>query len=930
MFLLCLLLSAPIFAQDNNSSIVGVVSDSSGAVIPGGTVAISGVELMGVTRTTTTDSGGRYRVIDLRPGTYAVTFTSSGFKTLKRDGIQLTAAFTATVDGALQTGEMQQEVTVTMEAPLVDVQNSQTETVMDRKALDTIPSGHDIFAVGQLIPGVSTSTPDVGGTSGMQQATLQVHGSSSNDNVFMVDGMWIQHVGYGGNQTGAYFNDNVMEDIVYTTNTLPAEAPIGGIQINMIPKEGGNQFHGALFATGATSDFQSGNLTSTLKAQGLSIQNRIDTIYDLNAGVGGPILRDRLWFYSSFRRWGANNFLGNTYTPEGTQALDDNRLTDIALRLTGQITKNQKVTVSYDRGFKFRGHRPNNLITATFSDPDADVVQKSYMNYIGQAKWTYTPTAKMAVEAGVTFMPVDYNLGFEPGVAPGTVAAYDQVTSTVSRATPRADQDRAFMRSYMGSVTYVSGRHTLKTGVQARTGFEQEGFQMNNDMLQIYNNGVPNSIRLYNTPLTHRENMSVDLGWYIQDNWKISKRLALNPGLRFEHMDMSLPAQSGTGGIWAPPSNQPAEAGLIDWNTLSPRLGVAWDVTGDSKTALRGGVSKYDRLEGTTLIQNINKNFLSYSTCPWTSNTLPTTPQQLAAGLGGATCTPFTNNNSNLDPGIKRPYQMEYTVEFQRQIGTRTAVSVGYYNREFYDLYGIVNTAVTASDYTPVTITNPLNGGMLTVYNQLPSTAQFTALTQKTLPNLHQHYNGVEFTANTRFQRGTLFGSFTFGKDYGTPDGSSTTNDFNNPNNTYNLQGNLGYDQPYQIRVGGNYSLWHKIQVSGTLRENSGLPESRTFTVTTAQVPNLTQVNQAILVAAPGSYRYPWQNLLDIRVSKSFSWKDRIHFEPVVDLFNTFNSSAVTAANTSIAATYYQNPTAPRPSSIDFGRMARFGGKITF
>jgi hypothetical protein len=922
MLLCCLLLlltAMPASAQ-SDSSIVGVVSDSSGALIANASVQVTGAELMGTARETKTDSGGRYRFVDLRPGTYVVTFSNPGFRTLKREGISLTASFSATVDGSLQLGDTQQEVTVTMAAPLVDVQNSETETVIDRKALDEIPTGHDIFAVGQLIAGVTTSTPDVGGTSGMQQATLQVHGSSSNDNVFMVDGMWIQHVAFSGNQTGAYFNDNLMQDIVYTTSTLPVEAPIGGIQINMIPREGGNQFHGAIFGSGATSSFQSNNLNPQLMALGLTAQNKIDTIYDFNPGMGGPILKDRLWFYGSFRRWGANNYLANTFTPEGTQALDDNRLTDIALRLTGQITKNQKATVSYDRGFKFRGHRPNNLITASFSDPIADVVQKTWMNYIAQAKWTFTPTSKIAVEAGATIMPVNYNLGFEPGVLPGTVAAYDQVTSTITRASPREDADLGMMRSYMGAVTYVSGRHTLKTGVQARTGFFQEGFVMNQDMLQVYNNGVPNSIRLYNTPLTHRENLSVDLGWYLQDSWKISKRIVLNPGIRFQHMVMSIPAQSSSGGIWAPPTVQPAENGLIDWNTFSPRIGVAWDVFGDSKTAIRGGVSKYDRLEGTTLVQNINQNFLSYSTCPWASNVLPTTLAQVQ-NIG---CTGFTNNLSHLDPGIKRPYQMEYMVMAQRQIGDRTAVSVGYYHRTFYDMYGIVNTAVPSSDYTAVTITNPINQKPLVVYNQLPSTLGQTVLLEKTLPNLNQHYNGVEFTANTRFAKGTLFGSFTYGKDYGTPDGSTTSIDFNNPNNTINLTGNLGYDAPYQIRVGGSYSVWRKIQVSGTLRENSGLPQSRTYNVTQAIVPGLTQVNQAVFVAPPGAYRYPWQNLLDLRVSRSFSLKEKVQFEPVADLFNTLNSSAVTAAVTTIG------PSLLKPSAIDFGRMVRFGGKVTF
>ncbi|WP_162538467.1 TonB-dependent receptor [Granulicella sp. WH15] len=936
------LLSVPGHAQ-TDSSIVGVVSDATGAVVPGVSVQITGASLIGTGRQTTTDSGGRYRVIDLRPGIYTVTFTAPGFSVLRHENVELAAAFTQTLDAALVLGANNDTVTVSLQAPLVDVQDSVTEQVIDRKALDTVPTGHDIFGVGQLIAGVTTSTPDVGGTTGMQQATLQVHGSSGNDNVFLVDGMWIQHTGFSGNQTGAYYNDSLLENIVYTTDTLPAEAPIGGIQINMIPREGGNQFHGSVFGTGANQFLQSGNLTPDLVKLGLTAPNRIDTIYDINPGLGGPILKDRLWFFGSFRRWGANNFLANTFTPQGTQALDDNRLTDAALRLTGQISKNQRLTVSYDRGFKFRGHRPNNLLTANFNDPLADVVQKTWLNYIAQAKWTFTPTPKLALELGMTLMPVNYNLGFEPGVVAGAVAAYDQITSTISRVSPRADNDRGTFRAYMTSATYVSGRHSLKTGLQMRTGSWQEAFTMNNNMIQVYNSGVPNSIRLYNAPLAHRETMPVDLGWYLQDTWKISKRITINPGIRFQHTNMTIPQQSSPVAQWTVTpivvngqsygTYQAAQNGYVLWNTFSPRLGISWDVFGDSKTAVRGGVSKYDRLEGTTLVQNINQNFLAYRTCPWSAtalapysmdpNVLPTSYAEIPAGIQ-AQCTAFSNNGAHLDPGIKRPYQMEYTAMIQHQFGSSTSASAAYYHRTFYDLYGIVNQAVPSTSYTPVTITNPINGQPLTVYNQNKSTLGLSKLYEQTLPNLFQHYNGVEFTVNTRFRKGSVFGSFTWGRSIGTPDGSSTSNDFNNPNNLINLAGNLGYDAPFQIRIGGNYSIWKKIQVSGTLRSNSGLPQSRTYTVTTSIVPGLTQVTQNVFVAAPGSYRYPFQNLVDLRVSKSWSIRERVQFEPVADLFNVFNTSAVTAAVTTIG------PSLLKPSGIDFGRMARLGGKVTF
>jgi hypothetical protein len=511
------------------------------------------------------------------------------------------------------------------------------------------------------------------------------------------------------------------------------------------------------------------------------------------------------------------------------------------------------------------------------------------------------------------------------------VSAYDQITSTITRVTPRADNDRGTFRSYMTSASYVSGRHSLKTGLQMRTGSWQEGFQMNNNMVQILNSGAPNSIRLYNSPLSHRETMPVDLGWYLQDNWKITSRITINPGIRFQHTNMSIPQQSSPVSQWtATPvvvngvsygTYQAAQNGYVLWNTFSPRLGVTWDVFGDSKTAVRGGVSKYDRLEGTTLVQNINQNFLAYRTCPWTSNVLPTSYAQIPAAIL-AQCTAFTNNGAQLDKGIKRPYQLEYTAMIQHQFGSNTSASVAYYHRDFYDLYGIVNQNVPSTAYAPVTITNPINGQPLIVYNQtLPANTAASNI-QKTIPDLYQHYNGVEFTANTRFRRGSLFGSFTYGKSFGTPDG--TSNDLNNPNNRINLAGNLGYDAPYQARIGGSYSVWKKIQVSGTLRSNSGLPQSRTYVLSRTIIPTLTLASQNVTVAPSGAYRYPFQNLLDLRVSKSWNIRDRVQIEPVADLFNVLNTSAVTSAVTTIGSSLL------RPSNIDFGRMARLGGKITF
>src|SRR5215467_12806537 len=270
------------------SAIAGVVKDSSGAVLPGVSVEASSPALIEGVRTAVTDNSGGYKIENLRPGVYAVTFTLTGFRTVKRDEITLPTSFTATINAELSVGALQESVTVSGESPLVDVRGSGGQSVMNRERLDTIPTGKDPFAVGQLIAGVTASTPDVGGTQVMQQPTLQVHGSSNNDNVFMVDGVQIQHIGFGGNQTGFYFNDGLMEEINYQTSSLTAEAPVGGVQINMIPHDGGNTFHGSVFSTAANGSLQASNQDSDLVALGFRVQNRVDSVYDINGTLGGP------------------------------------------------------------------------------------------------------------------------------------------------------------------------------------------------------------------------------------------------------------------------------------------------------------------------------------------------------------------------------------------------------------------------------------------------------------------------------------------------------------------------------------------------------------------------------------------------------------------------------------------------------------------
>ena len=919
-----LLVLAFISSAEAQSAIAGVVRDSSGAVLPGVSVEAASPVLIEGSRTVVTDNAGGYRIENLRPGEYVVTFTLTGFRTVRREGIVLPTSFTAQVNAELSLGQLEESIVVTGESPLVDVRGSVSQSVMNREKLDTLPTGKDPFAVGQLIAGVTTSTPDVGGTQVMQQPTLQVHGSSNNDNVFMVDSVQIQHIGFGGNQTGFYFNDGLMEEISYQTSSLPAEAPVGGVQINMIPHDGGNVFHGTFFSTAANSSLQANNLSQDLSDLGFKAQNRVDTVYDINATLGGPVRRDRVWFFTTFRRWSANNFLGNTFTSTGAQAIDDQHITDATIRVTWQATHDNKFSFHYDRSIKWRGHRPNNWLTASINDPVSDVVQTTQLNYIGEIKWASTLGGRVLAEAAMFTLPVNYTLGFEPDAAPEAIATFDQVRSTISGVSPRMDTNSARMFTYAGNVSYVTGSHNLKVGTQVRTGWSQELFTIRGDILQITSNGVANSVRLVNTPSGHKEE-GVNGAIYAQDAWRLG-RVTLNPGIRYERFVMSIPAQGAAAGTWVPARDFAAQDDIVNWNTVSPRFGVAWDMTGDGRTALKGGVSRYDRLEGITIIQPLNQRNIAFQVCPWsdTNNDLTAQLSEIAMPRCTGSLQPSLGN---VDPGLKRPHQWEYTAIVQRQVGASTSVSVGYYGRQFADLYTTVNAAVPPSAYTPVSITNPLTNQPMTVYNQDPATRTSVRNVVTTIPALSQTYNGVEFQVNTRLSRATLFGGITIGRDYGDQDTTSSCGgcgtEFNNPNNLINNRGSIGFDSTYQIRGGWTYFLPYDVQFSGSLREATGLPQTRIYTVTTAVVPGLTQVTQNVQVAPRGDYRYPWQNLVDIRFVKVIK-TGSVRIEPTVDVFNLFNDAAVTNAVTTVGSSL------GRPSAIVMGRLVRIGGRIAF
>jgi hypothetical protein len=303
-----------VFAQ---ATIAGVVRDASGAVLPGVTVEASSPALIEKVRSVSTDASGQYRIVDLRPGTYTVVFTLTGFNTVKREGLELTGNFVATVNADLRVGGIEETITVTGESPVVDVQSTRTQQTLESSTIAATPTGNRYQNLLALIPGVviaGTFGQDVGGSRGDTPTDIVVHGSSINDGRIRIDGGNVAVPQKGGGHDNMYVIDtiNAQEVVVSAAGGL-GEAETAGVMVNVVPREGGNAFSGQFFVTGTTGALQSSNFTDDLKRRGLPAGNTVERLWDTSTGIGGPLKKDKLWFFWTGRSNSYRNLVAGMY-----------------------------------------------------------------------------------------------------------------------------------------------------------------------------------------------------------------------------------------------------------------------------------------------------------------------------------------------------------------------------------------------------------------------------------------------------------------------------------------------------------------------------------------------------------------------------------------------------------------------------------------
>ena len=300
------------------STVAGTVRDATGAVLPGVTVEAASPVLIEKVRSAVTDGQGQFQIIDLRPGTYAITFTLTGFTVVRREGIDLPANFTAQVNVELTVATLAETVTVSGQSPVVDVRNALVQNVMSRELLDALPTGRSYQSVAQTAPSIQVNRPDIAGTEAFFSTNLRVHGSLTRDQAIHLDGMDTTSGEGDGRFQGFYRDDGDNEAVVYTTSAIPAEVSKGGVRINMIGREGGNVLKGSFFAAEAPGRWQADNIDNDLRKRGLPTARDVRRIFDYNFTLGGPLQRDKHWFFTSWRYWGVYNYAAGAFRPDGS------------------------------------------------------------------------------------------------------------------------------------------------------------------------------------------------------------------------------------------------------------------------------------------------------------------------------------------------------------------------------------------------------------------------------------------------------------------------------------------------------------------------------------------------------------------------------------------------------------------------------------
>jgi hypothetical protein len=953
-------------------AIAGAVKDSSGAVLPGVTIEAASPALIEKARTAISDSAGQYRLEQLRPGVYTVTFTLQGFNSVRREGIEISAGFTAPVSESLRVGAVTETITVTGEAPVVDVQSASQTKTLGRDALEALPTARSFATLGTTLPGVQANQRDVGGTQGERGNMLSAHGGNPQDMTLQVDGISISNSSplFGQSASTFSLNDAAVAEIAFETGAISVESAGGGVRVNAIPQEGGNRFSGSLFGNFATREMSMSNYTDDLRARGLTAPAGYDKLWDESAGFGGPIRRDRLWFFAAHRYRG-NDVRGVDAYYEGNpnDFVYDADLSrpirqggwdlDNQIRVTAQLSQRNKVSGFFDKISKCN--------CPTVQVNPSSVGQSSTRliyppTYFASGRWQSIVSPKLLWDSALSYDRQQSS--FQPQENEGITSlsptsVLEQTTGRTLRApfgTPGTEDTRQY--NARGTLSYVTGSHAAKVGFSLHWGRRANTTdQFSNSTQLTLSGGRPISITMNTAPYTQLIDINSDTGIYASDRWTL-RRLTVNGGVRFDLVNIAIPEQTAAASTWIGARSFAAVENVPNWKDVSPRVGVSYDLFGTGKTAIKASVHRYltQAIYGFTSNANPFATTVNSATRGWNdanSNYIPEGDPLNPLPNGEFTGT-LSNLNfgksivtTRLDPEVaegwgKRGYNWEYTAGVQHELIARVSIEAGYHRRTFHNQTVTDNLDVAPADHDEYCITAPTDTRLGSVsgsricglYDVKPALAGVASnrvirFASEYPGETSQVYDGVDLTVNAR-PSGRLFlqAGFSTGRTI-----TRSCAVFDQPGTFRAVAGVLTpceITPPFQgnYRLSGGYTFPWQIQVSGVFQSipPDGILATLAVSNATAsaalgRTATFPSVNVALL--EPSTVFGERVNQLDLRVSKSVR-VGRYRVEAIADIYNAFNASTV------LTQTATFGPIWLRPSTILQSAFLKLGGRLSF
>ena len=1019
------ILLAPHAAIAQDSAIGGTVTDTTGGVLPGVTVEARSPALIEQVRTAVTDGNGQYLIVSLEVGRYDVTYSLPGFGTLVREGVELSSGFTANIDIELSVGDIEETITVSGATPVVDIQNVEQRQVMDREVIDSIPTGKSFQAYALLVPGMggfdsylSSLSQDQGGIAGQTLQRLAIHGGDQEDQQLEINGM---DVGDSLTQGANYsvFPDSNFEELAYNYSASPAEIESGGVRINMIPREGRNEFSGHFFTTFAFKGLNADNIKddADLLAQNPSLTpTLIDEVWTINPVFGGPIVRDRIWFFATHTSQKADTIAGGVFyqTPEAVAdptnwgrvedldnpAIDATTIREQSVNFTIQGTPRDKFKLywtnsSTDQPHLLQGRTLASIAISPEASLGGDIRTNTY-----QATWTRPHTNRLLFEAGVSMLPVRYylhdvpeaNLNV-PGVVyvPGTWATRN-MSGWFSGAQERNSPKHTNM--IRGSVSYVTGSHNLKFGMTSLW-LGENAINYNHDYwyhaLVVGGRPVRATFR---TP-AWQINRARNMGIYAQEQWTLD-RLTINAGLRYDYEESSYPDQATPGmNTWLQGENDLFIAGekANGWHDLQPRVGVAWDVRGDGRTAVKFGAHRYGKRNSTDIANllnpGLNNRAMNRTWLDGVTGCIPHAglgstgtawqnelwPGQCIAGDGLVQGNPLINepNGELLSPNPtpffgnpipttffdeawrygwgNRQSNWEITASLQQELLPGLSLDVGFFRRSWINFYVEDDRNLSAGDFEAYSVDvpqglrdmNPDLPQSIMLYDQRPDTIGtpdniFTAAGN--FGDQSQNWQGFDVTIDGRLENLLIQG--------GVSTGATSTNDCDLitalPEKQFNERAATSPVTPQsycdashnwltQVKFLGSYTLPYDIQIAATLQNQPGPSRIAEVVYSGAALVNgrpHTQGSIEVDVIPPGSWYGDRFNQLDLRLTKIFRLAGGTQFRAMFDLFNLFNSNAVTREAPGWGSATGSGAGYLTPQVTMAGRLAKFAFQLDF